>query len=79
MRLFWRRPPLPPAVEAVTVDQEAAERDLSKVEAFQRSAQDQSAQADAVVSRLVESRIRNGFAPAIEESIMHKYLGGAAS
>lgn len=76
---FRRKPGVPPVVNEVRPDPSAASEDLSKASALHQSAKNQAAQADEVVFKLARSRVRNGFAPAIEESIMHKYLGGSAS
>lgn len=78
MRFFRRRIVTPPVVHEVSVDPEAANRELSKAATLHQSAQVQADVADAVVTKLVQSRIRNGFAPAIEDSIMKRHLGGMA-
>lgn len=78
MRLFRRsKPQVPDIVHKVKPDPASAADDLSKAVSFRLDAQAQSDHADEAVNRLVQSRIRNGFAPAIEESIIRKYLGGA--
>ena len=80
MNWFRRKtqPPVPPAVVQATVDPLESTRDLAGSMNAHRDAQVQAAQAHEAVSRLKESRIRNGFAPVIEESIIRRYLGSAS-
>lgn len=79
MKWFQRRlqAPVPPLVEEVKVDPLEATMDLARAMNSAREAQAQSAQAHEAVSRLTASRIRNGFAPVIEDSIIRRYLGSA--
>lgn len=78
MKLFrFMRPPIPPIVEESKVDHDAAVRDLAKAVNTVRIIQGMDGEAQDVVDRLVRSRVRNGFAPVIESSIINRHLGGA--
>lgn len=75
----WKAaPPIPPIVEQVNVNQEESTMDLAHAMNASREARVQAVQAHEVVARLTASRIRNGFAPVIEESIIRRHLGGTA-
>ena len=52
--------------------------DLAQAINAHRDAQAQAEQANEAVARLRASRIRNGFAPVIEESIIRRYLGSTS-
>lgn len=78
MKLFrFRRPPVPPIVEESKVDPGDAVRDLAKAVYIHRDVRFMDGEAQDVVDRLVRSRVRNGFAPVIEASIVNRHLGGA--
>jgi hypothetical protein len=78
LRLFkFMRPPVPSIVEESRADREDAVRDLAKAALVTRAVEAQDAEAQDVVDRLVRSRVRNGFAPVIEASIINRHLGGA--
>lgn len=70
--------PAPLHIPEVEVDPLESAMDLAQGMNARRDAQAQAAQAAEAVARLKASRIRNGFAPVIEESIIRHYLGGAA-
>lgn len=75
MRLFRRKHQT--HTEPVVKVDPAAQEELNKAVSFRLDAQVQAVQADEVVSKLSRSLLRNGFAPAIEESVIRKYMGGA--
>jgi hypothetical protein len=79
MRLFrFRRPPVPAIVEETRkLDPGESVRDLAKAVNAAREATSLDGAAQGVVSSLARSRIRNGFAPVIESSIINRRLGGA--
>lgn len=77
MRFFRRRKREYHPDSVVKVDHEEAVNDLTKAVSFRLDAQVQAVQADEAVGKLSRSLIRNGFAPAIEESVIRKYMGGA--
>lgn len=66
----WHVPAMDP------VDNTDAEAALEHAMETHRAAQEQRVQATQAVSELRQVNIRNGFAPAIEASIVRK-LGGA--
>lgn len=70
------RPPAP-KVSAPPLDPLESAMDLAQAMNLRHDAKALDASASAVVGRLAESRIRNGFAPAIEASIIKRHLGGA--
>ena len=63
---------------APEVDPLESTMDLAQSIDAHRDAQLQAAQAAEAVARLRASRIRNGFAPVIEESIIRRYLGSTS-
>lgn len=73
MKFFRRKPPMPAA--APEVDPLESTMDLAQAINAHRDAQAQARAANEAVARLRASRIRNGFAPVIEESILRRYLG----
>ena len=80
MRLFrFRRPPVPAIVEETRAKLDPGEsvRDLAKAVNAGLEATTLDGAAQGVVSNLARSRIRNGFAPVIESSIINRRLGGA--
>lgn len=72
------RAPLPDIVKDVKVDPLESTMDLARAMNTRRDAETQGAHAHEVVNRLAESRIRNGFAPVIEQTIIRRYLGSAS-
>lgn len=70
--------PPPVVIPDIEVDPVASAMDLAHGMNAQRDAEAQARQAAETVARLRASRIRNGFAPVIEESIIRRYLGGTA-
>lgn len=80
MNWFKRKtqPSIPPALGPAALDPLESTLDLARSMNAHRDAEAQAAQAHEAVSRLKESRIRNGFAPVIEESIIRRYLGSAS-
>lgn len=78
MKLFRRnRPTVPSIVEESKVDRQDAMRDLARAALVTKAVQVQDGEAQDVVDRLVRSRVRNGFAPLIEASIINRHIGGA--
>ena len=67
---------LPPVPDLEPIDHSQAEAALVHAVDVHRAAQEQRAEAVQVVSELRRVNLRNGFAPAIEASIIRK-LGGA--
>lgn len=80
MKWFHRalKPEVPAVVAKVKVDREAAEAAVVHAVTAHECAQRQAEAARAAAAGLARVRIRNGFAPAIEESIIRRYLGGTA-
>ena len=70
-----RKPPEIPAPEPV--DHSLADRAIDNAVNAHREAQAQATQAREVVAELRQVNIRNGFAPAIESTIIRR-LGGAS-
>lgn len=68
--------PAPVVIHEAHVDPMESAMDLAQGINARRDAQAQAAQALEVVARLKASRIRNGFAPVIEESILRRYMLG---
>jgi hypothetical protein len=60
------------------VDHALADAALMEAVHAHQQAQAQAQQAKNVVAELKQVNIRNGFAPAIVESVIRKHLGGAA-
>jgi len=81
MKLFRKflRPPLPPIVQESreSLDPEATAADQVRVHVAVQEAEAQAVAVEEAVSKLTRSRIRNGFAPAIEANY-RRHLGGAA-
>ena len=67
----------PPPIEIVDVevDQLGSTIDLARGMNARRDAELQAREARAAVASLRASRVRNGFAPVIEESIIRRHLG----
>lgn len=72
---FFKRPPVPEV--QVHVDPSASSADLDRAVKAKQDAERQAMAAQAAVAGLTRSRIRNGFAPAIEAGVLRKHLGGA--
>jgi hypothetical protein len=76
---FKRKPasvyPPPVTILEANVDPLESAMDLALAINAHRDAQAQAAQAAQAVARLRASRLRNGFAPVIEDSIIRRYLG----